>query len=122
MKNSYSDDRISLAQEIAEVLSTRGYWVPKKKAGSDLIVAVAQALQDAFYKGKIEGLIEARRIVEINIQYVRAAMFVNGGNMVKAKPGVKAALDRFEFHWEVDQSKKEEELKNDKSNGIGRKI
>lgn len=41
----YSDDRLSLAQEIAETLMARGHWVPKEFAGPDLITAVGQALE-----------------------------------------------------------------------------
>lgn len=40
----YSADRCSLAQEIAEALRTRGYWVPKDYIGPDLITAVCKAL------------------------------------------------------------------------------
>lgn len=40
----YSDDRLSLAQEIKETLESRGFWVPKDWAGPDLIMAVAKAL------------------------------------------------------------------------------
>ena len=40
----YSDDRLSLAQEIAATLRQRGHWVPKEWAGPDLITAVAAAL------------------------------------------------------------------------------
>jgi hypothetical protein len=42
--NQYSEDRLSLALEIAETLKTRGYWVPKEYAGPDLILAIAMAL------------------------------------------------------------------------------
>lgn len=40
----YSDDRLSLAQEIAETLKSRGHWVPANYAGPDLIMAVGKAL------------------------------------------------------------------------------
>lgn len=40
----YSDDRLSLAQELAEGLKKRGHWVPKNEAGPDLITAVFRAL------------------------------------------------------------------------------
>ncbi|MHC4213914.1 MAG: hypothetical protein ACYSWP_11130, partial [Planctomycetota bacterium] len=38
--------RNSLAQEIAETLSSRGYWVPKNTSSSDLIGAVGMALDN----------------------------------------------------------------------------
>lgn len=41
----YSEDRISLAQEIAETLRNNGCWVPKDWAGPDLIMAVGKALE-----------------------------------------------------------------------------
>ncbi len=40
----YSKDRLSLAQEIRDTLSSRGYWVPDDWAGADLITAVGMAL------------------------------------------------------------------------------
>lgn len=40
----YSDDRLSICQEIAEGLKVRGYWVPKDYAGPDLINAIFKAL------------------------------------------------------------------------------
>jgi hypothetical protein len=44
----YSEDRISLAKEILNVLKSRGHWVPtgdvSRWAGSQLIQAVARAL------------------------------------------------------------------------------
>lgn len=40
----YSDDRLSLAQEIAEGLRIRGFWVPKDFAGPDLINAIFLAI------------------------------------------------------------------------------
>ncbi len=42
----YSDDRLSLAQEIRDTLLCRGYWVPKDWAGPDLITAVGKALDE----------------------------------------------------------------------------
>lgn len=41
----YSDDRMALAQEIAETLRSRGFYCPKDFAGPDLITAVGQALE-----------------------------------------------------------------------------
>ena len=43
-QSKYSDDRISLAQEIAETLKARGYWVPVDFAGPGLILAIGLAL------------------------------------------------------------------------------
>jgi len=44
--------RDSLAQEIRETLSCRGYWVPKKgRSDSDLIMAVAKAIEQAEKNG-----------------------------------------------------------------------
>lgn len=40
----YSDDRRSLAQEIAGVLKSRNHWVPSDPASPDLINAVLCAL------------------------------------------------------------------------------
>ena len=42
----YSDDRLSLAQEIASGLRQRGFWVPQDWAGPDLITAVFLAIGD----------------------------------------------------------------------------
>lgn len=44
-RDKYSDDRLSLAQEIAETLEANGHWVPYDWAGPDLIVAVGLALK-----------------------------------------------------------------------------
>lgn len=46
MTKKYSDDRMSLAQEIYEGLKQRGYWVPKHRemAGPDLITAIFLAV------------------------------------------------------------------------------
>ena len=40
----YSNDRLSLAQEIKETLEVNGQWTPKNYAGSDIIMAVGKAL------------------------------------------------------------------------------
>jgi len=45
-KYKYSDDRLSLAQEIAGALKSSGSFVPKDWAGPDLISAVGIALAD----------------------------------------------------------------------------
>lgn len=44
---TYSDDRISLADQIAETLKARGCWVPQNHVGPDLIAAVARAADEA---------------------------------------------------------------------------
>jgi len=41
----YSDDRLSLAQELRETLKSRGLWCPDT-AGPDLIMAIALALSN----------------------------------------------------------------------------
>jgi hypothetical protein len=43
-KTIYSEDRISLAQEIREGLQKRGFWVPKDIAGPDIINAIFLAI------------------------------------------------------------------------------
>jgi hypothetical protein len=44
-REKYSDDRLSLAQEIADTLEANGHWVPYDWAGPDLIMALGLALK-----------------------------------------------------------------------------
>lgn len=46
MTRTYSDDRLSITQEIAEGLKTRGFWIPAETAGPDLITAIFKAIED----------------------------------------------------------------------------
>jgi len=64
---AYSDDRLSLAQEIRETLRSRGHWTPsgskQGEAGPDLIMAVGLALSELHDRTKrlseaISGLFE----------------------------------------------------------------
>jgi hypothetical protein len=43
----YSDDGLSLAQEIAGTLKKKGFWVHEDWAGPDLIMAVGLAIEQA---------------------------------------------------------------------------
>ncbi len=45
-KSDYSDDRLSLAQEIAETLKAKGHWVPVEWWGPHLITAVGMAVEN----------------------------------------------------------------------------
>lgn len=46
----YSDDRLSILQEIRDLLVSKGQWVPYDWACSDILQAIALVLQ------KIDGL------------------------------------------------------------------
>lgn len=43
-KSDYSDDRLSITQEIAEGLKKRGIWVPEAWWSSDILSAIMKAI------------------------------------------------------------------------------